>query len=211
MSAYNHRWVNPLKRSFDILVACLGLLLSLPLWPLITLAIKLTSPGPVVYRQQRIGLADSRQMRVFWMYKFRSMRCDAEATTGAVWASAGDPRVTRVGRFLRNTRLDEIPQLFNVLRGDMSIVGPRPERPQLYGQLEQNIPFYAERTYGLRPGITGLAQVNQGYDTCLEDVRRKVGFDHAYALLLSRPLSWLKTDLSIILQTFWLMVRGRGQ
>jgi lipopolysaccharide/colanic/teichoic acid biosynthesis glycosyltransferase len=139
------------------------------------------------------------------------MRTDAEAKTGPVWATSDDPRVTRVGRFLRKTRLDELPQCLNVLRGEMSVVGPRPERPVFVGRLEDDIPFYVERTYGLRPGITGLAQVNQGYDATVEDVRSKVLHDHAYAVLIRTPGSWLKTDLGIIAKTFTVMVLGKGQ
>jgi len=112
---------------------------------------------------------------------------------------------------MRKTRLDELPQLFNVLQGDMSIIGPRPERPDFYQQLEREIPFFAERTYGVNPGITGLAQVNQGYDTCIKDVRSKVGFDHRYALALGNPVSWLKMDLGIILRTLVVILTGRGQ
>ena len=112
---------------------------------------------------------------------------------------------------MRKTRLDELPQCLNVLKGDMSIVGPRPERPQFFSKLEGHIPFYIERTYGLKPGITGLAQVSQGYDTSIEDVRSKVLYDHAYALRIARPLDWLKTDLSIIFRTFTVVVLGRGQ
>ena len=116
-----------------------------------------------------------------------------------------------MGRLLRKTRLDELPQFINVLRGEMSIIGPRPERPGFYRRLEREIPFFAERTYGLRPGITGLAQVSQGYDTCLDDVRRKVGFDHGYACALSTPKTWFTMDLLIALRTVSVMVNGRGQ
>jgi lipopolysaccharide/colanic/teichoic acid biosynthesis glycosyltransferase len=199
------------KRCLDIVVAGLVLLLSAPFWPLIALAIKLDSAGPVVFRQLRVGRAGPDRTELFMMWKFRSMRADAEAKSGAVWAAKRDPRITRVGLFLRKTRLDEIPQLVNVLRGDMSIVGPRPERPGFYGRLETAIPFFADRTAGLRPGITGLAQVRQGYDTCIDDVRRKVGFDHAYAMLLTSPWAWFAADLSIMLRTSAVMVTGRGQ
>ena len=120
-------------------------------------------------------------------------------------------RVTRVGRFLRKTRLDELPQCLNVLAGDMSIIGPRPERPSFFKTLESAIPFYAERTYGVRPGISGLAQVNQGYDTSIEDVRSKVLHDHAYAMRLTTPLGWMKADVAIVFRTAWVMVTGRGQ
>jgi lipopolysaccharide/colanic/teichoic acid biosynthesis glycosyltransferase len=128
-----------------------------------------------------------------------------------VWATARDPRITRIGRFLRKTRLDELPQFVNVLHGDMSIVGPRPERPQFFKGLEAKIPFYIERTFGLKPGITGLAQVSQGYDTSIEDVRSKTLFDHAYAMRIANPLQWLKTDLEIIFRTFTVVILGKGQ
>jgi lipopolysaccharide/colanic/teichoic acid biosynthesis glycosyltransferase len=199
------------KRGFDIAMALLGIVVTAPLWPVIALAIRLESPGPAIFRQLRIGRAGQERTEVFEMWKFRSMRADAETASGAVWAAKRDPRVTRIGWFLRKTRLDELPQLVNVLKGDMSIVGPRPERPEFYGRLEREIPFFAERTCGLRPGITGLAQVRQGYDTCIEDVRRKVGFDHAYAMRLSGIGRWLLADLGVIGGTFVVMVTGRGQ
>jgi len=145
------------------------------------------------------------------MIKFRSMCSDAEKNTGAVWAIKTDPRVTVTGKFLRKTRLDELPQLINVLKGDMSIIGPRPERPDFYQNLENKIPFYADRTYGVRPGITGLAQVYQGYDTCIEDVRSKVAYDHSYALALESMSGWILTDIKIVFMTMWVMLMGRGQ
>jgi lipopolysaccharide/colanic/teichoic acid biosynthesis glycosyltransferase len=145
------------------------------------------------------------------MMKFRSMRSDAEARTGAVWATKRDPRVTRVGAFLRKTRLDELPQLINVLMGDMAIIGPRPERPGFYRRLEREIPFFADRTAGLRPGITGLAQVRQGYDSCIADVRRKVAFDHAYAMTLTDLRAWAAADVSIAFRTLAVMAGARGQ
>ena len=199
------------KRGFDIVVALLALLLTLPLWPLIALAIRLDSPGPVIFRQLRIGRALPDRTELFVMMKFRSMRVDAEAATGAVWAKKRDPRVTAVGAFLRKTRLDELPQLINVLKGDMAIVGPRPERPGFYGRLEREIPFFADRTAGLRPGITGLAQVRQGYDTCIADVRSKVAYDHAYSLGLTGIASWLRADAAIAVRTVAVMVGARGQ
>lgn len=199
-----------LKRASDILGAGLGLLMCAPLLPLIALAIKLDSPGPVLFRQLRIGRAGPDGVELFEMVKFRSMRTDAEKN-GAAWAKEKDNRVTRVGWFLRKTRLDELPQLINVLKGDMALIGPRPERPEFYPRLEEAIPFYAERTYGLRPGITGLAQVNQGYDRNLDDVRSKVGYDHRYALALSNPMDWLRMDIGIVFKTVMVMALGRGQ
>jgi len=199
------------KRLSDLLLAGTGLLMTLPLFPLIALAIKLESPGPVFFRQLRIGKATADHVALFEMIKFRTMVHDAEQQSGAVWAKKYDPRVTIIGQFLRKTRLDELPQFINVLKGEMSIIGPRPERPGFYQNLEENIPFFAERTYGVNPGITGLAQVNQGYDTCIDDVRTKVGFDHSYGLALGSFTSWLKMDLSIALRTLAVMLTGRGQ
>ena len=205
------RSVAAAKRGFDILVALVALAITLPLWPLIALAIRLDSPGPVIFRQLRIGRALPDRTELFVMMKFRSMRVDAEARSGAVWAAKRDPRVTRVGAFLRKTRLDELPQLLNVLMGDMAIIGPRPERPGFYRKLEREIPFFADRTAGLRPGITGLAQVKQGYDTCIADVRRKVAFDHAYAMALTDLRTWAMADVTIAVRTLAVMAGGRGQ
>ncbi|GAK86823.1 sugar transferase SypR [Vibrio ponticus] len=199
------------KRLFDLFGAFFALLLFLPVFPLIALAIKLTSKGPVFYKQQRVGKSTPQHMEFFDIIKFRTMYQDAESRSGAVWASKNDPRITPVGRFLRKTRLDELPQLFNVLKGEMSLIGPRPERPSFYNKLEHEIPYFADRTYGVMPGITGLAQVNQGYDTCIDDVRKKVGFDHCYALSLRSTKSWLMMDFNIIAQTVVVMFNGRGQ
>lgn len=199
------------KRAVDVIGALALIVLTLPFWPLIALAIRLDSRGPILFRQLRIGRALSDRTELFMMMKFRSMRVDAERVSGAVWASKNDPRITRVGRFLRKSRLDELPQLLNVLRGDMSLIGPRPERPGIYARLETGIPFYAERTVGVRPGITGLAQVNQGYDETLEDVRNKLRWDHAYALLVSNLRSWAATDAAIAWATLSVMVNGRGR
>ena len=199
------------KRAMDIVVALIGLMITAPLWPLVALAIRLDSVGPVIYRQIRVGRMLSDRTELFTILKFRSMRVDAESATGAVWAQRDDPRVTRVGAFIRKTRLDELPQLINVLRGDMSVVGPRPERPAMYRRLELAVPFFADRTAGLRPGVTGLTQVVQGYDNSMEDVRRKVGFDAAYAMRLASLGGWLASDLSIMFRTLSVMVTGRGQ
>ncbi|KJY94234.1 sugar transferase [Vibrio neptunius] len=199
------------KRIFDFLCAVIGLLMLSPILPAIALAIKIDSKGPIFYKQLRVGKSTPEQMMFFEIIKFRTMYVDAETRTGAVWATENDPRITPVGRFLRKTRLDEIPQLFNVIRGDMSLIGPRPERPSFYNKLETAIPYFADRTYGVMPGITGLAQVNQGYDTCIDDVRRKVGFDHSYALSLRSLKSWIVMDVSIITKTLIVMVDGRGR
>ncbi len=199
------------KRIFDLTLATIGMAFSLPLFPFIALAIKLDSTGPVFFRQMRVGRAHPDYIELFEMIKFRTMVTDAEAHSGAVWAAKRDPRITRVGNLLRKTRLDELPQFINVLKGDMSMIGPRPERPGFYKKLEDAIPFFTERTYGITPGITGLAQVNQGYDTSIDDVRSKLGFDLRYALALSSPASWLKMDLSIAIRTLATMINGRGQ
>ncbi len=199
------------KRVFDLVIASAALIILSPLLPVIALAIKLESKGPILFSQVRIGLSTPTKMQFFTMYKFRSMVQDAEKSTGATLATKNDARITAMGRFLRKTRLDELPQLFNVIRGDMSIVGPRPERPDFYGKLEKAIPFFSERTFGVMPGITGLAQVHQGYDTCIEDVRSKVGYDHGYALALHSVKTWLRMDLWIMFKTIEVMIMGRGQ
>jgi len=155
-----------LRRVLNFSVALIALLVSLPLLPFIVLAVKLGSPGPALYRQQRVG----RRGKVFYCYKFRTMRQDAEADTGATWAADDDPRITRVGKFLRASRLDEIPQLWCVLKGDMHFVGPRPERPEFVEWLSKEIPYYVVR-HMVRPGITGWAQVQYKYGNTPEDAR----------------------------------------
>ena len=199
------------KRAFDLIVASLIFAVTLPLWLLIAVAIRLTSAGPIFFRQLRIGYCDGQQTHLFYMIKFRTMVQDAERFTGAVWAGKNDPRITPLGRFLRKTRLDELPQMINVCCGDMSLVGPRPERPELCQRIEQQIPFFAERTCFVRPGITGLAQVHLGYDSCMDDVRKKVMYDHSYALALHTTTSWLKMDFRVLARTILIMLTGRGQ
>lgn len=203
--------IRKVKRIVDVALAAMLLMISFPLFPLIIVAIKLTSSGPVFFKQMRIGLCMPLQTHLFMMIKFRTMMVDAEKESGAVWATKNDSRVTPIGTFLRKTRLDELPQLINVLKGDMSLIGPRPERPGFYQRLENEIPYFSERTYGILPGITGLAQVNQGYDTCIDDVRSKLGFDLSYALSIQTPVSWLRTDISIMWKTVVVMFAGRGQ
>ena len=199
------------KRILDIGLALCALLVLALLYVPIALAIKLTSPGPVLYRQLRVGRSTKSATRLFYLTKFRTMRSDAEKASGAIWASKNDPRITRIGNFLRKTRLDELPQCINVLKGEMSVVGPRPERPSFFNRLEDAIPYYSERTFGLLPGITGLAQVNQAYDQSIEDVRNKVLYDHAYAAHLSQWRHWLRADIGIIFKTFTVMALGKGQ
>jgi exopolysaccharide biosynthesis polyprenyl glycosylphosphotransferase len=193
-------WEQSMKRLTDILVSIVVLVLSSPLWIVIAIAIKLDTPGPVVYSQARVG----KEGKVFKMHKFRSMRSDAEKESGPVWAPQHDSRVTKVGRFLRNTRLDEIPQFINVLDGDMSLVGPRPERPFFVEKLSKEIPLY-HRRLRVRPGITGWAQIKQGYDRSIEDVKSKVRYDLFYIENMS-----FRMDLKILLFTFYIMVMGKG-
>ncbi|MGF1739403.1 sugar transferase [Photobacterium satsumensis] len=211
LSGYQAQSTQLLKRTSDILLATTGMILTLPLWPLIALLIKLDSPGPVFYRQMRVGRISEEQVELFDVIKFRSMSHNAESKSGATWAQQNDPRITRIGHFLRVTRLDELPQFINVIKGDMALIGPRPERPEFCGTLQNALPFYLERTAGLKPGLTGLAQVSQGYDSSLEDVKNKIAWDHAYALALSSPLQWIKMDLFIIFKTIYIMVSKRGQ
>jgi exopolysaccharide biosynthesis polyprenyl glycosylphosphotransferase len=163
------------RRALDIALALLLFVLTLPILLLAALAIKLDSPGPVFYRQERVGLNG----RVFTIYKLRSMRTDAETDSPPVWAAERDPRVTRVGALIRHTRIDEIPQVANVLRGDMGLIGPRPERPHFVDQLREVLPFYADRHH-VRPGITGWAQVNYSYGATIEDAREKLAYDLYY-------------------------------
>lgn len=211
LDRFTHPLVRFGKRAVDIAGALTIGMLAVPVIPAVVLAIKLDSRGPVLFRQTRVGRALPDRTELFEMIKFRSMSADAEARSGAVWAAKADPRVTRVGRFLRKTRLDELPQLINVLRGEMSLIGPRPERPSFCGRLEREIPFYLERTWGVRPGITGLAQVYQGYDQSLDDVRSKILYDFRYALALRDPGSWVKMEVTVVVRTVAVMAFGRGR
>jgi sugar transferase (PEP-CTERM system associated) len=188
------------KRLLDVSVALLGLTLGAPIMIVVAAAVRLTSPGPVLYRQERVGLRG----QTFKVVKFRSMRQDAEKGTGAVWATKADPRVTPVGRFLRRSRLDELPQLWNVLLGDMSFVGPRPERPEFVSSLTKEIPFYGQR-HSVRPGLTGWAQVRYSYGASLEDAMEKLQYDLYYIKNMSIAL-----DLFIIANTVKTVLMRRG-
>jgi sugar transferase (PEP-CTERM system associated) len=188
------------RRVLNFSVALFGLVISLPLLPFILLAVKLDSPGPALYRQKRVGKRNTQ----FYCYKFRTMRQDAEADTGATWAADDDPRITRVGKFLRGSRLDEIPQLWCVLKGDMHFVGPRPERPEFVEWLSKEIPYYGVR-HVVRPGITGWAQVQYKYGNTLEDAREKLQYDLFYIKNASLGL-----DLLILFQTIKIVLLGRG-
>jgi lipopolysaccharide/colanic/teichoic acid biosynthesis glycosyltransferase len=204
-------------RGLNVAVAAVALLVLSPLIVLIALAIKLTSRGPVFYSQIRVGV--DRRWRyarkferrtydhggqLFTMYKFRTMHVNAEPDGRAVWATRCDPRVTWVGRILRRTRLDELPQLWNVLRGEMNIVGPRPERPSIFAELRRTIPEYPLRQR-VKPGITGWAQVNQPYDACIDDVRQKVRYDLEYV-----TRQGVVEDLRIMSMTLPVMLFRKG-
>jgi len=208
----------PVARVVNVVLALALIVLASPLFVIVALLVKLTSPGPVIYTQTRVGLDRRRRGddasldrrgrdvggRPFTIYKFRSMRTDAEADGRAVWATQGDPRVTPVGRVLRATRLDELPQLFNVLRGDMNLVGPRPERPDLVVELRTHIAEYQAR-HRVKPGLTGWAQVNRAYDATIDDVRQKVHYDLEY---VRRQSLW--KDLRILARTIPVVLFRKG-
>jgi sugar transferase (PEP-CTERM system associated) len=188
------------RRALSIMISMVGLILTAPLLPLIVLVIKLDSKGPVLYSQTRVGKGGS----IFKVYKFRTMRQDAEASNGPQWAGDNDPRITRVGRFLRSSRLDEIPQLWCVLKGDMAFVGPRPERPEFVAWLSQEIPYYGVR-HMVRPGLTGWAQVKYKYGSTVEDAREKLQYDLFYIKNVSVGL-----ELLIVFQTIKTVLLRRG-
>lgn len=205
-----------LSRAVNVVIASTALVVAAPVLAAVALLVKLTSPGPILYQQTRIGVdrrfrqrsSDDRRAydhggKPFRMYKFRTMRVDAEADGRAVWAAKKDPRTTSIGGVLRRFRIDEIPQLYNVIRGEMNIVGPRPERPSLFAQLREDIPEYQMRQR-VKPGITGWAQVNQAYDSCVDDVRRKVSYDLEYLRRQS-----VVEDLRIMSMTVPVMVFRR--
>ena len=188
------------KRGLDVLVAALGLAILAPVIAIVAIAIRISSPGPAFYYQRRVG----KDGQIFTIYKFRSMHADAEARTGAVWSKEDDPRVTRVGRILRRTRLDELPQLWNVLVGDMSLVGPRPERPEFVADLTAQIPFYGQR-HVVRPGVTGWAQIRHRYGASVEDALQKLQFDLFYIKHMSIAL-----DVFIGIETLKTVLMRRG-
>ena len=185
------------KRLIDVAASLTGLLLTLPFWPLIALAIRLNSPGPAIFKQRRVG----QNGRCFDIYKFRTMRIDAERD-GAQWAASNDPRVTSLGRFLRKSRVDEIPQLWNILCGNMSLVGPRPERPEFVDQLNELIPHYRQRHLA-KPGLTGWAQIHYGYGASVADAHRKLCYDLYYLKHRSADL-----DVAILIRTLGTFLTG---
>jgi lipopolysaccharide/colanic/teichoic acid biosynthesis glycosyltransferase len=234
------------KRTLDLLAAGVGLVLTSPLYPIIGAAIYIESPGNVLFRQRRAGRLLGREpgdghrfrFQEFEILKFRTMRPNAEAKTGAVVAAVNDSRVTRVGRFLRRTRLDELPQLWNILRGEMSLVGPRPERPELINDLALAIPFFEERMRSVRPGLTGLAQVSLGYTgrplpgskiesfvnsltnpfkveeaegALADDMRIKALYDFAYVAAIEDWRSFLRVEAWILVQTPLAVLRRTGR
>jgi lipopolysaccharide/colanic/teichoic acid biosynthesis glycosyltransferase len=204
------------RRVLNVAVATLGLIIAAPVMALIAIVVKLTSPGPVFYKQTRVGLCVRSESggnfrrkqdlggRPFTIYKFRTMRVAKPGEESQVWASQGDPRITPIGAFLRKTRLDELPQLFNVILGDMNVVGPRPEQPQIFQTLRTEVPSYAVRQR-VRPGITGQAQITLHYDTCIDDVKKKVQADLEYIEKQS-----VLTDLRIMLLTAPVVIFRKG-
>jgi len=194
-------WERAIKRVLDITVSLTALIVGFPIILLLALLIKIDSKGPIIYAQKRVG----RHGKIFTMYKLRTMHNDAEAKTGPMWATENDPRVTRVGYWLRKLRLDELPQVINVLSGSMSLVGPRPERPHFVDQFKVQIPLYTRRLR-VRPGITGWAQVKWKYDESLDDVKEKTKYDLYYVENIS-----LRMDMKILINTILTMIKGKGQ
>lgn len=195
------QWEQRIKRIMDVSVSLFLLIGFLPVWLFVAIIIKLESRGPVLFRQKRVG----KDGKIFTVYKFRSMVQDAERETGPVWAGERDPRVTFMGRVIRKLRIDEIPQFINVLMNDMSLIGPRPERPFFVDKLKHKIPLYTRRLR-MKPGITGWAQIKGGYDTTIENVKKKLEYDLFYIENVS-----LRMDLKILLNTVYVMLRGKGQ
>jgi exopolysaccharide biosynthesis polyprenyl glycosylphosphotransferase len=195
-----HARMTAIQRVYSFAVALVGLVLFLPVMALVALVVMLESKGPILFAQERVG----KDGKVFRLYKFRSMRADAEAKSGPVWTIDNDPRVTRVGGILRKSHLDELPQLWNVLRGDMNIVGPRPERPEFMHLLESQIPYYAQR-HIVRPGVTGWAQVRYNYGSTVEEQYEKLRHDFYYIKHVSPSLDFL-----ILFETVKIALWGRG-
>jgi len=200
-SLLNNSFFYKSKRIFDIVFSLFILIFFSPLWILVSLLVKAESKGPIIYRQKRIG----KNGKEFELLKFRSMIDDAEMLTGPVWAAENDYRITKVGKIIRKFGIDEIPQLVNVLKGDMSVIGPRPERPFFIEKLDEIIPFYSRR-HKVKPGITGLAQIKHKYDSNIEDVVKKLEYDFSYMNNLS-----IKLEFFIFLSTFYIIITGKGK
>ncbi|MFC1510675.1 sugar transferase [Candidatus Omnitrophota bacterium] len=200
LMSFVRRTYNTVKRVFDVVSSIAGFIILSPILLIVALMVKLTSKGPILYSQVRVGLDGA----FFRIYKFRTMRVDAEDKTGPIWAAINDNRLTPIGAFLRKAHLDELPQLINVLRSEMSVIGPRPERPKFVEEFEKTIPHYAKRLT-VKPGITGLAQVWHRYDTNIEDVKKKLKYDLLY---IKKICFW--TDFNIILRTFRVVITGEG-
>jgi len=197
---HRSKWNDWVKRLLDLACGIIGLTLALPIMAVVAIAVKLGSKGPILYRQTRVG----RMSRPFEVLKFRSMKTDAEKDNGAQWAVENDPRTTKIGRFIRKYRLDELPQFINVIRGDMSFIGPRPERPEFVQELRKTIPYYDER-HTVRPGLTGWAQVQYSYGASVEDAFNKLEYDLFYLKNLS-----LTFDLAILFRTVRIVLGGYG-
>ncbi|MFA6217015.1 MAG: sugar transferase [Candidatus Omnitrophota bacterium] len=198
--SFVRRSFDKIKRGLDLILAIIGLIIGSPLLILAAIFIKIDSRGPIVYQQNRVG----RRGKIFKIYKLRTMRLDAEKGTGAVWAKRNDPRITEIGKFLRKTRIDEIPQLINVLKGEMSIVGPRPERPEMVVDFKKLICDYEKRLI-VKPGITGLSQIYNRYDETIADVRKKVKYDLLY---IRKMCLWV--EMRILAQTVFVVFTGKG-
>lgn len=198
--SFVRRTYHMVKRAFDIIASVLGIIFLSPLFLLTTVLIRCTSKGPVLFTQTRVG----KDGTLFEIYKFRTMRVDAEKETGPVWAENNDPRLIPIGRFLRKAHIDEIPQFINILKGEMSLIGPRPERPVFVQKFKKEITDY-EKRLAVKPGITGLAQVWHTYDATIEDVRKKIKYDILY---IKKVCLW--TDLRILLRTVRVVFTGEG-
>jgi lipopolysaccharide/colanic/teichoic acid biosynthesis glycosyltransferase len=200
ITQYARKHFRKFKRIFDNVIAGAGVIIAAPIVFFTAIVIKMVSPGPAFFRQERVGQGG----KTFYIYKLRTMRPDAEKNTGPVWAQENDSRLIRFGSFIRKMHIDELPQLYNVLKGDMSIVGPRPERPVFVEKLSKEITDYRKRM-NVRPGITGLAQVWHKYDETIADVRKKVKYD----LLYIREMC-LMVDIRILLRTILVAAQGKG-
>jgi exopolysaccharide biosynthesis polyprenyl glycosylphosphotransferase len=193
-------WEKKIKRLLDLVISIIIIIISQPLFIITAIAIKYESKGPIFYKQERSGLNG----KTFKIIKFRSMSSDAEKLSGPVWSTKDDPRITNVGKFIRKVRIDELPQMVNVLKGEMSLVGPRPERPFFVEKLSEEIPFY-KRRLKVRPGVTGWAQVKHKYDENVEDVKEKLRYDLFYIENMS-----LSNDFKILFRTVFVVLFGQG-